>query len=282
MNSRDVAVRIYGLFAEDNPKLLKRIPQHVLNDAGNIFHKENIIGFRAADLNRVIHIFNDPHKDLTREQLICKELNRGVDEHFGDDIQIITAVCIHDATHVLMLRLRQETTVDGYDKDTFTYPQGHCTYNKAFVDRKNLGSPAWTFYAVAAKAKDDAYREVQEELWVEDDYLRAEFMAAFFERLFKFPTAARPYAIYCNKSGTTRRHLCLLFDVDMTNTCFSTMADHIMSHEPEKHSVEIMTFQDIIQLSRPDLLCPWVAASFSKLPFMTTTFIKDHITKIPS
>ena len=282
MNEKDVAVRIYGLFGEGRPDFAKKVPIKTLNACNGFFQKENIVGIPEKELKKSIDILRDRNRDPVNYSVECRELNRGIDEHFGDNIQLITAVCIHDETSFLGLRLTDDTTIDGYVPGTITYPQGHCTWNKSFQDMAMPHSQRWTYLSLIAKAKDDAFREIQEELFIEDDYYRAEFMMSLHHRLFYHPTSARPYPIYVNKSGTTRRHLCILFDVDMSNTIFSTMKEYIDSNEPQKHSVAIMTFDDLLKLERVDMICPWVAASFSKIPFFHSSFLKGHLRVMPS
>ena len=278
---QDVAVRIYGLFAQGNSKMEAKLPNAIQTASNQIFGKEDIVGIREKDLSSFISGMKMNATHYPSIQHFCAKLNRGYDEHFGPYIQLIGAACIHNDKQVLLLELTKDTTVDSYVAGSLTYPQGHCHWTQSFENAHVMGTRKWTLYSIINMVKENIVREIQEEICVEDQYYQITLMSAIRDKLLKTPGNGQLYPIYINRPGTTCRHLCMLADIDMTGTIFDEMAEEIRTHEPEKHRVRIMTFEDLLQLDRVDTICPWVSSSFSTLPFMQTSFIEGHLRKIP-
>lgn len=278
MTQSEVAVRIYGLFAENNPALLAKLPDHIKEDARGLFKKENVVAIDKTDMERFIYEMENGLYDPVNRKIRCFKVDRDYDEHFGSHIQIIGAACIHTANKVLMLELKEDTSIDGYTKGVLTYPQGHCTWTSAFEATKVEGD-SWTYYTFIHKIKEEIVREVQEEIGMPDTYYGYYSMDAIRNALLWTKGNGKLYPIYINRPGTTCRHLCMLADIDVTGTIIDERMDEIYSNEMDKHQVRIMAFEDLLKLDRPDQICPWVATSFSKLPFMQTSFLEGHLKK---
>lgn len=278
MNQSDVAVRIYGLFAENNPALLAKIPTHIKEDARTLFKKEDVVAIDKDSMDRFIREMENGLYDPVNRKIRCFKVDRGYDEHFGPYIQVIGAACIHTADKVLMLELKKDTSIDGYVKGTLTYPQGHCTWTPAFEAAKS-DDQMWTYYTFIQKIKEEIVREVQEEIGMPDTYYGYYSMDAIRNALLWTKGNGKLYPLYINRPGTTCRHLGMLADIDVTGTIIEERMNEIYSNERDKHEARVVTFEDLLKLDRPDLLCPWVAASFSKLPFMQTSFIEGYLKK---
>ena len=96
--------------------------------------------------------------------------------------------------------------------------------------------------------------------------------------LFRGNGAAPVFPIYVNRAGTTGRHIAMIYDIDMTHSeTFQRYAELIISNEPMKHTVKIMTIMDLLQLDSVAKLCTWVASSFGEIPFMSGPFLEPYI-----
>lgn len=272
-----VELGIYGLFTRNNPHVLSHLPQHVKDAAARVFNPEKVLGIDRYDLSFFIkNVEHADSIDMRTAFVNCMSMNRGVDEHFADRaVQVIAVGCIHNEDTVLLLSMRNETYVDGYLQGTLTYPQGHCGWSADFASRKQ--EKGWRISDVIERVKEELFREIQEEIAIDSEYLHSTFMMELFDRLFRFPGNGIVYPIYINKPGTLCHHIGMVVDVDMSGTSFDTIQHEIHSGEPEKHEVVFAKFPDLLNLSRADVLCSWVSTSFSCIPFYTTSFIKRYL-----
>lgn len=265
-------VQLFSLFAK-TPAMVDKVPGHIRTYCMNL-NPEQICCTTNQGLNQILSILKG-----VNPRAITIDLNhtdRGVSEYFGDFIQIIGAVCIHDSKNVLMLELTHDVPiVDGYVKGTLTYPQGHIRYDRD-VSKMMVEPNKIALNALFKKVRQDAFREVTEEIFISVPSLNHEFSTLMKQKIVE-PIDATLYPIYINRPGSTDRHVCILFDVDLSGTTFDGNLELIESNEPTKHMVKVMNYKDMIDLYRVDTICPWVAKSFSMLPFYQTTFIEDYL-----
>lgn len=266
--------QLFALFAKKH-HLINRTPSAIQDFYMN-FNHENIICTPKDQLARIFSVDKGVSPDNISIKVFGKD--RGAAEFSGDDIQIICAACIHDESNVILLSLNHDAPyVDGYLKGTLSYPQGHCKYDVEIAhacnnDEINLGT-------LISKIRTETLREVTEEIGSEDPVLQQQFYKDLQDRLLH-PAGETVHMIYIDRPGSTEKHLCMLFDVDMSGTCFEKMADQIVSNEPEKHDVIIANYEKLVELDRVDIICPWVAKSFSTLHFYQTTFLKNYLEKM--
>lgn len=266
-SSKLTPVQLYSMFARKHHNLINYTPYDVKALAAST-KTEKVIGINEMTLKQLQN-----YKVLASSvvKVPVFPLNRGIDEFFGDHYQLVCAACIHDRNTTLLLKLATDTSVDHYKKGTLTYVQGHCKFDGSF--EKELHDGMIGAHFLIDKLREDAYREITEEIKVEDYYANLRFMNELKERLYTARLENSLYPIYINGAGTTGRHLCMLFDIDMTQTCYEDIKGEIVSNEPDKHSVVIASYQDLAVLDRVDTICPWVQYSFGELPFYNDTFI---------
>lgn len=269
---------VYSFFARKNISLIDRTPQRVVDsfpvkeEDCMAIHKEDIelimgAKYKGTDPNTLIRVY---------------PLKRTKAEYLSDMVQIVGVACIHDQTNTLLLRLVKDTPILNYRDGSITYIQGHCDFDMSFAQ---VGNPYPDHYysisEIMKKVKQDIFREIQEEVTIDSEMLRTNFLHDV-GNIIAGCGMKDIYPIYINSPGSMEVHLCILFDIDMSGTKFATYMDKIHTNEPLKHDVRIMTYEDLLQLARADQICPWLARSFSQLPFYTTTFIEKYLKENPS
>lgn len=282
----DHAEALLSLFARDNAYVTSKIPPDIRKRRHLPYMDEDIITIDNADLQGFINKFRNGTPTKTQSYLLPSiHLNRSRRsdvENFGPVKQIIPVACIHDGTRVVLLELAKPTRyVDGYDVGTLTYPQGHARYSdmaERLKTQAEIGATAlWSPSSVDQILRQEIFREINEEITIQSDYYRMHFMNDVGDILFRGNGAAPVYPIYVNKAGTTSRHIAMVYDIDMTHSeTFANHADLIVSNEPMKHNVRVMTILDLLQLSSINKLCVWVASSFAEIPFMSGPFLEPY------
>lgn len=285
----DHAEALLSLFAQDNPAVTQKVPS-IIRNRRPLFTDEDIITIPRSQRDEFIRKFTP--NTFTKESSylipsiqLVRSQRKNV-EWFGDQIQLIPVACIHDATRVLMLELVKPTKyVDGYREGTLTYPQGHARYSslaERFKVQNDPGTaPLWSISSVDQILRNEIFREINEEIRVDSDYFNMDLMREIGDILFRGNGACKGYPIYINKSGSTGRHIALVYDIDLTHShTFQNYTNLIVSNEPAKHGVRIMTINDLMQLNSIDDLCVWVAKSFSIIPFLSTTFLQPFLTML--
>lgn len=283
MTKEEVKVKLFSLFAEDNALPMRSIPMSIQTAAKNMSHQERIMAVKEAGAKELVTNLSKPHFDKINRSIQIFPVERQDVEFFGNWIQIIGAACIHTNDHILMLRLTEDTMVDGYVTDTLTYPQGHCIYDNEFI-RASIGQRAekWSYDALIKKVKENIYREITEEIGVAIEHQEVTLFNEIHERLFRMPGSGKIYPIYVDKPGTARKHICLLADINMDQTSLEQVRYNLRSKEDEKHVVMFLGFDNLLRMPRVDNICPWVAKSFSLLPFMRESFIAPYLRKAQS
>lgn len=283
-----IPLRVYGLFLEGHPELVNKIPKEIIEKASYSFKPETAIAIRTKDFFKMKDILmtglNRLDNPLMRSKRIeLLSMPRDEREFVGDYIQIIGAACIHDDKRIILLQLENAGGADGYCKGTYTYPQGHCTYTNE-VDRIQASDGGFcTFDLLGQIVKENIFREIQEELTIEGEYNRVRFMNDVRNALIQSPNNGKLYSIYVDRAGTSCRHLCILADIYMdSHSCFNEVAESIISNEPSKHKVRLISFGDLLEIGSIDEICIWVAKSFSALPFMSKSFIQDFLKNMVS
>jgi len=257
-----------AIFAQGQPSIADNLPSELLK-AIDSRKKEQVLGLTQIGLAQLLDIgLSQPTLKLA-----VRPLNRGFHEYFSPYFQVTTAACIHDETHVLLLRLNQTQDVEGYHIGTLTYPQGHVQYNEKFVRDYCGNDQQSTMHGVICHARDEIYRELMEEIRIEDFYGNLKLFDELKERLFNTKPENIVHPIHIDVAGTMHRHVCLLFDIDMTGSCFESLADQIVSAEPKKHRTVVATYGTLESVDRIDDICSWVRSSIPLLPFYTRTFI---------
>ena len=273
MNQLEKEAQFFSLFHKRGESIYW-IPEKLKNYLNESGSDEKIIGLEKADYQSILNGGTFP-KSLAP---IC--MDRKIMEYFSCmTLQVIAAVCIHSSSQVLLLQLTKDTKIDGYTKGALTYPQGHCTWD-SIKDRLYTGVISWQgFRDVIVK---NAYRETSEELQIDDFYLNLEFFMELDSIMQKCAANREIYPIYIDKPGSTSRHLCFLIDIEFSDEKFMKYAPHIRSKEPDKHNVLILNYKGIVEsVGRIDMICPWVASSFSRLPFFTKSFMTSYIRENP-
>ena len=257
-----------AIFAQAQPSIGDNLPPELMR-AIDSSKKEQVVGITQVGLAQLLDIgLSQPSLKLA-----VRRLDRGYHEYFGQQFQVVTAACIHDATRVLLLRLNRTQDVEGYYVGTLTYPQGHVQYTEKFTNDYCSGEQMTTMHGIICHARDEIYRELMEEIRIEDFYANLKLFDAMKERLFGPKPENIVYPIHVDLAGTMHRHVCLLFDVDMTDTVFESVADQIVSGEPEKHRTVVANYGTLESVNRIDDICAWVRNSIPLLPFYTRTFI---------
>ena len=284
--SMDHAEALFSLFARNNPIVEHRIPQEIRKRKHPPYQDEDIITIHDDDVENFLRKFEVGSPIKMQSYLHpCIHLirsKRSDVENFGALKQIIPVACIHDSTRVLLLELVKPTRyVDGYNTGTLTYPQGHACYTD-FAERlktQEIGQRSlWSPSAVDQILRQEIFREINEEITVQSEYHRMRFMYDVGDILFRGNGAAPVFPIYVNRAGTTSRHIAMIYDIDMTHSeTFQCYAEFIISNEPMKHTVKIMTIMDLLQLDSVGKLCPWVAYSFGEIPFMSGPFLEPYL-----
>ena len=268
-------LRVVSLFAKGNDRLMSKMPYRIVAASKELYHaNEEVIGV-PEEGKKVI--MRQHHGKITGTDVLeCGRYNRGFHEHFGNHYQIITSACIHNADKVVLLVLKEQPShIDGFHAGTLTYPQGHVDFDNTFAKLAIGDNPnKFQMSSLIYKSKCDCIREISEEITIEDENIKNQFFNDIHYALFNESSI---YPIYINHPGTTGRHICLLFDIDLTGTLFDHYAEDIISNEPDKHNVRIFTFSDLCNIDRADDIDPWVAASFSKVPFFGSTFIQSYL-----
>lgn len=265
---------IYSFFARKNISLIERTPKQV-RDSFPI-KNEDCLGICKSDIDLIM---GAKYKGTNPNTMIkVYPVNRTNAEYLSKLVQIVGVACIHDQTHTLLLRLVKDTPILNYRDGSITYIQGHCEFDTAFAQ---MGNPFPEHYysinEIIKKVKQDVFREIQEEVTIDSDMLRTNFLHDV-GNIISGCDMSDIYPIYIDSPGSMEVHLCMLFDIDMSGTKFSSYMHEIHTNEPLKHDVYIMTYEDLLSLARADQICPWLARSFSQIPFYTTTFI-DHYLK---
>lgn len=260
-------VRLYTLFHQNNCSVDKA-PYPIRDFCQNANH-EIVTCIRKNDVVRALSAIRGVNPNFIELTLYRKE--RGLVENFNSYVQLIGAACIHDDTRFVALKLNRDGRGEGQLKGSLSYPQGH-----ANVDAK-LTSTNLT--VLTDEMRKETLREIMEEIKIEDLITQGQFASDVRDRLMNY---AKPYYLYIDIPGTPSGHLCFTFDIDMTGTCFDKVLDQIVSNEPEKHSVEIVDYQALLNLDRVEKMCPWMRKSFSMIPFFQSSFIKDYMNSFSS
>ena len=118
-----------AIFAQAQPSIGDNLPPELMR-AIDSPKKEQVLGITQVGLAQLLDIgLSQPSLKLA-----VRRLDRGYHEYFGQQFQVVTAACIHDATRVLLLRLNRTQDVEGYHVGTLTYPQGHVQYTEKFTN----------------------------------------------------------------------------------------------------------------------------------------------------
>ena len=281
----DHAEALFSLFARNRPSVERKIPPEIKKRAHCPYHDEDIIVIEDDELDAFIRRFNSDSYTKARSFLTpCIHLiraKRSEVEFYGPVKQIIPVACIHDGTRVLFLELvKGAKYVDGYDVGTLTYPQGHARYTDLTERTKTqeVGQTSlWSPSSVDQILRQEIFREINEEITIQSEYYRMCLMHEIGDILFRSCGAAPVHPIYINRAGSTGRHIAMIYDIDMTHSkIFQDHADLIVSNEPAKHTVKIMTINDLLQIKSVDKLCTWVAYSFGEIPFMGGPFLQPY------
>jgi hypothetical protein len=272
---------LYGLFAQGEryDELMKKMPSRLKGFCqDNPKAKEQVVAVDRVGLQLLLSL----HGSSLRSDAHIKvfQQDRGLQEDFGPLYQLIGAACLHAGDKLLLLKLQAAPdNVDGYRAGTLTYPQGHVQFDRS-LSQGCIGDNEYAIGLLMDKVRSETFREISEEIGHEDHFTHLKLMEDIRTRLFRANAMRDVYPIYLDVAGSAGRHICMLFDVDMTGTSFETVCDEIVSMEPKKHEVAIVTYQDLLQLDRIDLICSWVARSFSKVPYLGTTFIKKYLAPV--
>ena len=270
-HSMEMEMRIFSAFCRENPKLHDRVPSRVHAYAEN--QSDELLQCISQYSLDALRKKDGPIDDPTF-RIQCFAESRGHIEHFGADrYQVVVAACIHSDKEVLVLELKDAPAyIDGYHEGTLTYPQGHARFDPNMARSKyadNLyGYPTWRSYL-----DNEIMRELSEEICVEADSLHYRF----FEQLTLNIRSAKIYPIYVNHPGSTGRHICLVYDVDVRRFMQPEWLQEVQSGEPEKHTAKVIQYKDLLTLPRLDFICTWVLASFSKIPFYGNEFLAEYL-----
>lgn len=211
-------------------------------------------------------------------------LDRAQGEYYSDAVQIIAVACIHDDEEVFLLALKNDTRIDGYTKGSLTYPQGHCVFDrdvvkKCIINEKN--ERILYLNPFIDILKENTFREVSEELESADDYKGYSFWYAVADKI-KYANPFRDiYPVYIDRPGSMCKHIGFVFDVAFPGKAFlNEYLGVAKSKEPDKHELIVADMMCMLNsVDRADKICPWVAQTFSRIPFFQSTFL-DYYKKI--
>mgnify|MGYP007127086730 CR=1 FL=1 len=244
------------IYGDCGIKYITKEDQDFLNQMGifNYFNNGRICFETLSSIqkSKPLCVFDTlPYTGLRRNNL----------EYFNNDwLQCIVAACIHESEYidgnaVLFLKLVNPGDVSDYRKDTLTFPQGHVQY---------IADENYTFREILDYSMR---REIQEELgnnWTNnsiDDGIKIEEIISIIDQCDIYP-------IYINKPGSSRKHLCFLYDIDISKANIQNLlSDCIISNERSKHTVVYLRKEDFISGHYIKNICPWVMAGFHEIPF---------------
>lgn len=273
-NNLEAEARILSFFG------LREIPRYISDYLAEKDNGEIVLGMDHCIASRFMQIGMSDSIGFSP-----LALNRAEDEYYSTGVQAVAAACIHDDTTVLMLRLNQDSRTDGYRKGTLTYPQGHCTHTREVLKRAIItdGKRILKLTPFMDILRDNAYREVSEELKTVDDYAGYSFWSEVSDKIRYAHPQRDVFPVYIDKPGSLSSHIGFIFDVTFQgNILREKYAPVITSREPDKHEVVLVDMNGLLQsVDRADQICPWVAYSFSKIPFYRTTFIASYKKNVP-
>lgn len=266
----EMEMRIFSAFCRDNPRLMDKIPTRVKTYAEEQ-SREPLLAVSQYTMDLVCKR-RGPIADRTLK-LQCFGKPRGTIEHFGEGIyQVVVAACIHTDKDVLLLELKNAPAyIDGYHEGTLTYPQGHARFSKNF-DKSAYPDDLYAYPTFRQLLDDEMLRELSEELTATEA-----IKYQFFDKLKLCLHTAPVFPIYVNHPGSTGRHLCMVYDIDVRLQMTPEWLQEVSSNEPEKHTVKVVRYKDLLALPRLDYICTWVLASFSKLPFYSHEFLEEYL-----
>ena len=270
-HNMEMEMRIFSAFCRDNPRLLDKLPTRVKTYAEEQSSEQLLCvsQYSMETMRQRKGPIDDPQLRVQ-----CYSEPRGHIEHFGANrYQVVVAACIHSDKDLLLLKLKEAPAyIDGYHEGTLTYPQGHARFDPKMAGSKYFDD-IYGYPTLRTYLDNEIMRELSEELIVEGGSLHYKF----FEQLALNVHSAKIYPIYVNHPGSTGRHLCLVYDVDVRRFMQPEWLQEVRSNEPEKHSVQVVQYKDLLTLPRLDYLCTWVLASFSKIPFYGNEFLADYL-----
>ena len=176
-------------------------------------------------------------------------------------IQATVAACIHDsiAHKIILLKIAKSNgIISDYTEGTLTFPQGHVAItddaHRNAIKNGNLRHVL----------NENIDREIYEELDNADGCDRIGVWG--IGAISSIARNALIYPIYVDKVGSSEKHICFLYDIDMAMHHSNYFAEHpranindptIISNEPTKHSVCIPRVFDIHKIATSNI-CPWV------------------------
>lgn len=181
-------------------------------------------------------------------------------EYFNNSwLQCTVAACIHEPVYmngnsVLFLKLINPGDVTDYRKDTLTFPQGHVQYIASnFTFKETLDY--------------NMKKEIREELANNLEFNGIDYTIKI-EEILSIVDQSNIYPIYINKPGSSRKHACFLYDIDISKaSIMSFLTNGIISNERSKHEVIYLYKKDFINGHYMKNICPWVMAGFHAIPF---------------
>lgn len=183
-------------------------------------------------------------------------------------IQATVAACIHDTVtkQILLLEIQKSNgIISDYTEGTLTFPQGHA----AITD--NDLQKAVTNGDIHRVLYENIVREIHEEL--KNTTPRGERGPWNIDAICTIAKDAPIVPIYVDKVGSSEKHICFLFNIDMasyherwhnSNPLKDVDTSTIISNEPDKHIVRLPSVYNIHKVAKSNI-CPWVLRALSIL-----------------
>lgn len=249
--------------------------------AASLSRTETLCCVTRKDIDVVLRGINGYSGDVREVNLYA--VPRSVAEFIGDWIQIVAGVCIHTDKKCLFLRLKEaHPFVSGYNEGTTTFPMGHVRCDKSLKDCPVSVITNW--------ARQGAIRELFEEVYFPWMGYGDSSLDHSDEKnvLRSMIDGAGAYAYYSNTGVSSLRHLGVIFDVNVCGNLelsryFEDDNHELVSNEPEKHTVEIMDYYQLIRaLPSTDYLGAYETlhmqgASWWRKTFLGSTFIRPDL-----
>jgi hypothetical protein len=271
MANLDHEAQLFSLFKKSCQ--IETAPYAIRDYCYNLNH-EKVVCIHRSDIPRILSVRKGVTPNSILATLYGKE--RGEIEYYGVYVQLVATLCIHTNAQVIMLELAKDCPTTNYLKGTYTYPQGHCQYS---VIANTVSSPQTRVNLpfIYDCVRKEGLREALEEITIEDPVMLRQLSTDLQDRIANYASIT---PIFEEIPGTMSSHLGFLLDVDLENTPSANLLDCITTAEPQKHSVHVVDYDALVELGRIDKLCPWVAESFSMLPFYNGTFMTDYLKKM--
>lgn len=265
------------LKAFNNAKMLYAFMQH--NPAheyselkyDNVKRDEIVPCIDIEDIPRFIDLIRDnDEKDLLQSKIRVTGIPRKNAEYTFYKIQITTSVAVwtSDYKHILVERIKQiNPFVNWMIPGALTLPQGHAVWND-----DNPGY--YSIRTIDSVLRENALREFLEEVTVARN--NAQFITSMHNAIMdREKTEVIP--VFINMPGSLCNHIDIIYAIraDEENGLINFMDEKLLcSNEIDKHSVHLVTFEDMCNVDGLSYLDAYLQSFLSNMP----KYWKDNFT----